>query len=319
MEKATEMDKNSPAGPDFLDLSLFDPVGNEEKTKAEFIRPSQTYWQDAWRRLKRDKLAMAGLCAVFAILALAVVGPWFSSYTYDTQNFMVANEPPSATHLFGTDMFGRDIYVRVLYGARISLAVGLVASLINLTIGVLYGGVSGFVGGKTDNLMMRVVDTIHSVPLMIYVILLMVLVGPGLKSIFITLGISYWSSMARIVRSEVMRIKNEEFVLAARVLGASNRRILLQHLLPNAMGPILVTLTFSIPQAIFAESFLSFVGLGVNAPMASWGVLSNDAISTLAIYPYQLFFPAAAISVTILAFNFLGDGLRDALDPRLRK
>jgi oligopeptide transport system permease protein len=319
MEKAIEMDKNSPAGPDFLDLSLFDPVGNDEKTKAEFIRPSQTYWQDAWRRLKRDKLAMAGLCAVVAILALAVVGPWFSSYTYDTQNFMVANEAPSATHLFGTDMFGRDIYVRVLYGARISLAVGLVASLINLTIGVLYGGVSGFVGGRTDNLMMRVVDTIHSVPLMIYVILLMVVVGPGLKSIFITLGISYWSSMARIVRSEVMRIKNEEFVLAARVLGASSRRILLQHLLPNAMGPILVTLTFSIPQAIFAESFLSFVGLGVSAPMASWGVLSNDAISTLAIYPYQLFFPAAAISVTILAFNFLGDGLRDALDPRLRK
>jgi oligopeptide transport system permease protein len=321
MDKMMEkiIDKNPPVGPDFSDPALFAPVGNDEKTKAEFIRPSQTYWQDAWRRLKRDKLAVTGLCAVVAILALAVAGPWFSSYTYDTQNFMVANEPPSTTHLFGTDMFGRDIYVRVLYGARISLAVGLVASLINLTIGVLYGGVSGFVGGKTDNLMMRIVDTIHSVPLMIYVILLMVVVGPGLKSIFITLGISYWSSMARIVRSEVMRIKNEEFVLAARVLGASSRRILLQHLLPNAMGPILVTLTFSIPQAIFAESFLSFVGLGVSAPMASWGVLSNDAISTLAIYPYQLFFPAAAISVTILAFNFLGDGLRDALDPRLRK
>jgi oligopeptide transport system permease protein len=305
--------------PDFSDSTLFDPVGEDEKTGSEFIRPSQTYWQDAWRRLKGDKLAMTGLCAVIAIFALAVAGPWFSSYTYDTQDFMVSNEPPSMTHLFGTDMFGRDICVRVLYGARISLAVGFVASLINLTIGVLYGGVSGFVGGKVDNLMMRVVDTIHSVPLMIYVILLMVVVGPGLKSIFITLGISYWSSMARIVRSEVMRVKNEEFVLAARALGASNRRMLLRHLIPNAMGPILVTLTFSIPQAIFAESFLSFVGLGVSAPMASWGVLSNDAISTLAIYPYQLFFPAAAISVTILAFNFLGDGLRDALDPRLRK
>ena len=313
------MDKISVAVPDLSDPSLFQPVGHDEKNKSEFVRPSQSYWQDAWRRLKRDKLALSGLFMVLAILALAVVGPWFSSYTYDAQDFMVANEPPSLTHVFGTDMFGRDIYVRVLYGARISLAVGLVASLINLTIGVIYGGISGFVGGKTDNLMMRIVDTIHSIPLMIYVILLMVVVGPGLKSIFITLGISYWASMARIVRSEVMRIKNEEFVLAARVLGASSRRMLLQHLIPNAMGPILVTLTFSIPQAIFAESFLSFVGLGVSAPMASWGVLSNDAIGTLAIYPYQLFFPAAAISVTILAFNFLGDGLRDALDPRLRK
>ena len=313
------MDKISMAVPDLKDPALFEPVGAEAKNKAEFIRPSQSYWQDAWRRLNRDKLAMAGLVAIVAILALAVAGPWMSAYTYDAQNFLEANEPPSGKHLFGTDMFGRDICVRVLYGARISLAVGLVASLINLTIGVIYGGISGFVGGKVDNLMMRIVDTIHSIPLMIYVILLMVVVGPGLKSIFITLGISYWSSMARIVRSEVMRIKNEEFILAARVLGASNRRMLLQHLIPNAMGPILVTLTFSIPQAIFAESFLSFVGLGVSAPMASWGVLSNDAIETLAIYPYQLFFPAAAISVTILAFNFLGDGLRDALDPRLRK
>ena len=322
MNMNTNMDmnenRNAVAVPDLNNALLFEPVGSEERNKAEFIRPSQSYWQDAWRRLKRDRLALLGLFTILAIFALAVLGPWFSTHTYDTQNFMVANEPPSATHLFGTDMFGRDLFVRVLYGARISLAVGLVASLINLTIGVVYGGISGFAGGKIDNLMMRVVDTIHSIPLMIYVILLMVVVGPGLKSIFITLGISYWSSMARIVRSEVMRIKNEEFVLAARVLGASRRRMLLQHLIPNAMGPILVTLTFSIPQAIFAESFLSFVGLGVSAPMASWGVLSNDAIGTLGIYPYQLFFPAAAISVTILAFNFLGDGLRDALDPRLR-
>lgn len=313
------MDRDFGIAPDLKDRTIFEPVGAEQKRKGEFIRPSQSYWQDAWHRLKRDKLAMIGLFAIIAIFILAIAGPWMSDYTYDTQNFMEANEPPSVRHIFGTDMFGRDIYVRVLYGARISLAVGLVASFINLTIGVIYGGISGFVGGKLDNLMMRIVDTIHSIPLMIYVILLMVVVGPGLKSIFITLGISYWSSMARIVRSEVMRIKNEEFILAARVIGASNRRMLLQHLIPNAMGPILVTLTFSIPQAIFAEAFLSFVGLGVSAPMASWGVLSNDAIETLAVYPYQLFFPAAAISITILAFNFLGDGLRDALDPRLRK
>ena len=206
-----------------------------------------------------------------------------------------------------------------MYGARISLAVGFLASFIELFIGVIYGGISGFKGGKVDDVMMRIVDVIYSVPAMIYVILLMVVVGPGLKSIFITLGISYWAPMARMVRAEVMRLKNEEFVIAARVTGASSARILFRHIIPNAMGAILVTLTFSVPSAIFTEAFLSFVGLGVNAPMASWGVLSSDAVEALAVYPYQLFFPAAAISITILAFNFLGDGLRDALDPKLRK
>ena len=297
----------------------FTPLSQSEKLNSEFIRPSKSYFQDAWARLKNDKLAFLGLIIIIVIILMAIFAPYFSSYEYDEQDFTVINEFPSFEHLFGTDMFGRDIFVRVLYGARISLSVGFIASLINLFIGVIYGGISGFAGGKIDNIMMRIVDVIYSVPVMIYVILLMVVVGPGLKSIFITLGISYWASMARIVRAEVMRLKNEEFVLAARVIGASNSRILLRHLIPNAMGPILVTLTFSIPSAIFTEAFLSFVGLGVNAPMASWGVLSNDAIGSLAIYPYQLFFPAAAISITILAFNFLGDGLRDALDPRLRK
>ena len=295
--------------PDLNDASLFEFVGAEEKNKAEFIRPSQTYWQDAWQRLKRDKLAMFGLFLIVGIFLMAIFGPLLSPYAYDEQDFLISNEFPSWAHPFGTDMFG----------ARISLAVGLMASLINLTIGVIYGSISGFVGGRTDDVMMRIVDTIRSVPTMIYVILLMVVVGPGLKSIFITLGINYWTNMARIVRAEIMRVKNEEFVLAARVIGASPARMLLRHLIPNAMGPILVTLTFCIPQAIFAEAFLSFVGLGVSAPMASWGVLSSDAMNALMVYPYQLFFPAMAISLTILAFNFFGDGLRDALDPRLRK
>lgn len=305
--------------PDLNDASLFEFVGAEEKNKAEFIRPSQTYWQDAWQRLKRDKLAMFGLFLIVCIFLMAIFGPMLSPYAYDEQDFLISNEFPSWAHPFGTDMFGRDMFVRVMYGARISLAVGLMASLINLTIGVIYGSISGFVGGRTDDVMMRIVDTIRSVPTMIYVILLMVVVGPGLKSIFITLGINYWTNMARIVRAEIMRVKNEEFVLAARVIGASPARMLLRHLIPNAMGPILVTLTFCIPQAIFAEAFLSFVGLGVSAPMASWGVLSSDAMNALMVYPYQLFFPAMAISLTILAFNFFGDGLRDALDPRLRK
>ena len=301
------------------DPVMFEPLLLEERAGAETQRASLSYWQDVKRRLLKDPLAVLGLIVIVLVLLLAVFGPMFSPYEYDAQDFMVSDEPPSWSHWFGTDMFGRDIFVRVLYGARISLAVGFLASFINLFIGVIYGGISGFTGGRTDNVMMSIVDVIYSVPVMIYVILLMVVVGPGLKSIFITLGISYWASMARIVRAEVMRLKNEEFVLAARVLGASAGRILLRHLIPNAMGPILVTLTFSIPSAIFTESFLSFVGLGVSAPMASWGMLCSDAVGALPVYPWQLFFPAGAISITILAFNFLGDGLRDALDPRLRK
>ena len=301
------------------DPELFLPLPDDERDTAEILRPSRTYWQDVRSRLVKDPLAVLGLIVILLIVGLAVFGPMFSPYEYDAQDFMMSNEPPSLSHWFGTDMFGRDLFVRVMYGARISLAVGFVASIISLFIGVTYGGISGYVGGKTDNLMMSIVDVIYSVPMMIYVILLMVVLGPGLKSIFITLGISYWAPMARIVRAEVLRLKNEEFILAARVIGASPSRILFRHLIPNAMGPVLVTLTFSIPGAIFTEAFLSFVGLGVSAPMASWGVLSSDAVGSLAIYPYQLFFPAGAISITILAFNFLGDGLRDALDPKLRK
>ncbi len=301
------------------DPSLFEPLSPDEKIHSETLRPSLTYWSDAWRRLKHDSLALFGLIVIVTILLLAIFGPMFSPYEYDAMDFMCINETPSMSHWFGTDIFGRDIFVRVMYGARISLAVGFMASIISLFIGVIYGGISGFAGGRTDEIMMGIVDVIYSVPMMIYVILLMVVVGPGLKSIFITLGITYWAPMARMVRAEIMRLKNEEFILAARVIGASSKRILLRHLIPNAMGSVLVTLTFSIPGAIFTEAFLSFVGLGVSAPMASWGVLSNDAVGTLSMYPWQLFFPASAISITILAFNFLGDGLRDALDPKLRK
>lgn len=301
------------------DAEEFMPLSAEEKAGAETLRPSRTYWTDAWLRLKEDKLAVIGLCVIAVVILFAVFAPMLSRYEYDEMDFNFSNEPPGLIHWFGCDMFGRDLFVRVAYGARISLAVGFIASFISLFIGVIYGGISGYRGGKIDDLMMRIVDVIYSVPSMIYVILLMVVVGPGLKSIFITLGISYWAPMARMVRAEVMRLKNEEFVTAARVTGASPTRILLRHIIPNAMGAVLVTLTFSVPSAIFTEAFLSFVGLGVSAPMASWGVLSSDAVPAMAIYPWQLFFPAGAISITILAFNFLGDGLRDALDPKLRK
>ena len=207
----------------------------------------------------------------------------------------------------------------MLYGARISLSIGIVASLLNFLIGVTYGGIAGFMGGRVDRIMMNIVDVLYSIPVLLYVILLMVVLKPGLTNIFIALGIGYWLQMARIVRGQILSMKEQEFVLAARTIGASRRRILIKHLIPNAIGAIVVTLSLCIPDAIFTEAFLSFIGLGVSAPMASWGVLASEGVTSLKAYPFQLFFPAIAISVTMLAFNFLSDGLRDVLDPKMRR
>ncbi|MBP2654522.1 MAG: ABC-type transporter, integral rane subunit [Firmicutes bacterium] len=296
----------------------FTPV-TRDNAEQEILRPSLTYWQDAWQRLKRNKLAMLGLYIIVFLLLAAVFGPLFSNTSYSDQNLLQANRPPSSEHWFGTDNLGRDLFIRVLYGARISLAIGIVASLLNFTVGVAYGGIAGFVGGRTDRFMMNVVDVLYGVPVLLYVILLMVVLKPGLTNIFIALGIAYWLQMARIVRGQILVIKEQEYVLAARTIGAGKWRILLRHLIPNSMGAIIVTMTLAIPDAIFTEAFLSFIGLGVAAPMASWGVLASEGINSLRSYPFQLLFPALAISITMLAFNFLGDGLRDALDPRMRR
>jgi len=221
------------------------------------------------------------------------------------------------SYRFGTDMMGRDILVRVLYGARISLMVAFIAAIVNFFIGVLYGGISGYLGGNVDNVMMRIVDVIGTIPLTLYVILIMVTLGStGFLSIVIALGSVYWVGMARIVRAQVLSLKEQEFILAAKTIGTSPFRILTKHLIPNAMGSIIVTVTMLIPSAIFTESFLSFIGLGVSAPMASWGTLCSDALEGLRISPYQLIFPAAAICLTMFCFNFLGDGMRTALDPK---
>ena len=269
--------------------------------------------------MKKDKMAIAGLCFIVFLMLLALIGPMFSSIGYADQDFNNVNAGPSYEHWFGTDSLGRDLFIRVLYGARISLSIGLIASLINLVIGVLYGGISGLMGGKVDRIMMNIVDVLYSVPTLLYVILLMVVFKPGLLNIFIALGISYWLQMARIVRGQVLSIKEQEFVLAAISMGASKWRLLTKHLIPNAVGSIVVSWSLSIPDAIFTEAFLSFIGLGVSAPMASWGVLASEGINSMRGYPFQLFFPAAAISLTMLAFNFLSDGLRDALDPKMRR
>ncbi|HWR45308.1 ABC transporter permease [Sporomusa sp.] len=301
-----------------LNSELFEPIVHSSPAETS-TRPGTTYRQDAWRRLKKNKLAMISLYTIAFIILVAVVGPWLSTVSYSDQNLSETNRPPSAGHWFGTDNLGRDLFIRVLYGARISLAIGFVASLLNLTIGVVYGGIAGFLGGRVDRIMMNIVDILYGIPVLLYVILLMVILKPGLTNIFIALGIAYWLGMARIVRGQILSLKEQEYVLAARTIGASNWRILFRHLIPNSMGPIIITMTLAIPEAIFTEAFLSFIGLGVAAPMASWGVLASEGVTSLRSYPFQLFFPAMAISITMLAFNFLGDGLRDALDPRVRR
>ena len=301
-----------------INKDLFVPL-EREILQVQKKEETLGYWQDAWIRLKKNKMALLGLIIIVCLIIVAIFGPIFSSHTYDEQNLMMTNSSPSWEHWFGTDNLGRDVFIRVLYGARISLAIGIVASLLNLFIGVIYGGIAGFFGGKIDRIMMNIVDILYSVPTLLYVILLMVILKPGLINIFIALGIGYWLQMARIVRGQILSMKEQEFILAARTIGVSKKRILFRHLLPNAMGAIIVTMTLAIPDAIFTEAFLSFIGLGVSAPMASWGVLASEGVNNLRAYPFQLFFPAVAISVTMLAFNFLGDGLRDVLDPKMRR
>lgn len=386
----------------------------------EDSRPSLTYWADAWRRLKKNKLSMVGFAAIIFIILFGLVGPFLTPYSYSDQMNDFKNLPPvlevipvkedmnfylskdynmivvadsgkvlerlelpalnkdarkktytyimvedgmekevvldfsynllkdkqgydynytieydgkvyteldavdsklNTAYPFGTDSLGRDMLTRVMYGARISLAIAFIATIVNLFIGVIYGSIAGYEGGRVDNIMMRIVDIINSIPLVLYVILLMVTFkeSDGLTNIIIALSSVYWVSMARLVRGQMLSLKEQEFVLAARVIGVPKHKIIFRHLIPNAMGPIIVSMTMMIPTAVFTEAFLSFIGLGVSAPQASWGTLANNALSGLTTYPYQLFFPALAIALTMLAFNFLGDGLRDALDPRLRK
>ena len=297
----------------------FTPITYEQDQAEKIVGESTSYWKDAWRRFRQNKLAIAGVVIIIILGLMALIGSHIADYNYRVNALMNANQSPSAEHWFGTDNLGRDMFARTWEGAKISLFIGLTAAFIDLIIGVIWGSVSGYIGGRVDEILMRIADILSALPYLLVVILLMVVLPQGLWTLIIAMTITGWINMARIVRGEVMRLKTEEYVLAAKSLGASTVRIIAKHLIPNMLGPILVTLTLTVPTAIFTEAFLSFLGLGVPAPLASWGTMTSDGLQALRYYPYQLFFPAFFISLTMLAFNVVGDGLRDALDPKDRR
>jgi len=282
------------------------------------VRPSISFWSDAWRRIRKNKIAMISLLFILCIGIGSLVCPIFSAYKYTETNLACANEGPSAEHWFGTDSVGRDLWTRVWIGARVSLCVGFLGAILPSIIGIVVGGISGYIGGWVDMVMMRIVDILMCIPSMIYVILIMLYIGSGVTPIILALALTGWMGSARSTRALVLQLKNREFVLAAKTLGASPGRLIFKHLIPNTLGYVLVGITQAIPGAIFQEAFLSYIGLGVQPPMTSWGQLAQMGSAVFLVYPYQLLFPALFVSLTMLSFNLFGDGLRDALDPRLR-
>ena len=276
-------------------------------------------WADAWVRLKKNKLAVAGLAVVLSLIVIALITPWIAPYDYQQQNLELGATPPSMAHWFGTDVFGRDLLTRVMYGGRVSLAVGMIATSVALLIGVTWGTIAGYVGGRTDIIMMRIVDALYALPFIIFIILLMVVFGRSLLLLFVAIGAVEWLTMARIVRGQVLSIRNQEFVEAARSMGLSTAHIIWRHIVPNSLGPIIVYATLTVPQVMLLEAFLSFLGLGIQPPQSSWGVLISDGVEVMEDAPWLLIFPGLALSITLFALNFLGDGLRDALDPQASK
>jgi oligopeptide transport system permease protein len=297
----------------------FKVVGPKGSDAEKISKPSLSFWKDVMQRFRQNKLAMFGVVLLVILIIMAIFGPYMSGYDYATNDLANKNQPPNSEHWFGTDDLGRDVFTRTWEGARISIFIGLAAAIIDFTIGVLWGGIAGYKGGRVDEYMMRIADVIYGIPYLLLVILLMVVLGQSLGTMILAMTITGWINMSRIVRGQVLSLKGQEYVLASRTLGASTSRIMAKHLIPNTMGPILVTLTLTIPSAIFTESFLSYLGLGLTPPLASWGTMASEGLPALKYYPWRLFFPAMFICLTIFAFNVIGDGLRDALDPRLRK
>ena len=298
--------------------TLFHAVKNNHIVKESENAIPIVFSRENWNRLKNHRSALIGITILFFLLLGAIICPMISKYTYYETRLHLKNLPPSSDFWFGTDELGRSVFTRIWWGARISLFVGITAALIDMMIGVFYGAFSGLMGGGIDEVMMKLVDIFQAIPNLLIVILLMVIFGQGIFTIMIAMTLTGWLNMARIVRAQILSLREQDFITAAYAMGASRARILTKHLIPNCMGSIITTMTLTIPTAIFTEAFLSFLGLGVQAPIASWGTMASDGLSALSYFPWRLFFPAFFISTTMLAFNLLGDGLRDLFDPRLR-
>ncbi|AQQ54596.1 ABC transporter permease [Planococcus lenghuensis] len=308
-----------------IDDALFRPADPDRVKPPEIVRPSLSVWRETSVSILKNKMAVLGLILLFLLIFFAIFGPLMVPYSPSDQSLTQSNLAPSSEHWFGTDDLGRDMWARTWYGARVSLTIGFAAAFIDLLLGTIVGGISGYMAGRgkkgdrVDNVLMRFVEILYGIPYLLVVILLMVMMEPGIVTIIIALSVTGWVGMARIVRGQILQLKSQEYVLAAEKLGTSHGKIISRHLIPNTLGIIIVNLTFTIPTAIFAEAFLSFIGLGVQAPHASWGTMANDALGViLSGQWWRLFFPGLMISLTMLAFNAFGDGLQDALDPKIR-
>jgi len=281
------------------------------------VSQGSSLWSDAWRRLLANKAAVAGGIILLILIFLAIFAPWIAPHSYSYQNLELGAQPPSGNFLLGTDTLGRDLFSRILYGARVSLMVGFVATGVALVIGVSWGIIAGYFGGRIDSVMMRIVDVLYGLPFIIFIILLMVIFGRNIWLLFGAIGAVEWLTMARIVRGQVLTIKNQEYVLAAQAMGVTNIQMFRKHIFPNILGPIAVYATLTIPQVMLLEAFLSFLGLGIQPPMSSWGTLIRYGVESMEEYSWLLIYPGLTFTITLFALNFFGDGLRDALDPKI--
>lgn len=302
-----------------IPIELFEDAIVDNDEKERIASPSLSVFQDGWLRLKKNKAAVVSLAVLAIIILLAIFGPAFSKYSYYATDYKNTYQRPTIAHPFGTDQFGRDQWTRIWHGTRISLLIAVAAAFIDLFIGVSFGSVSALLGGRIDAIMQRIIEILVGIPHLIIVILLMMVMPAGVWTVIIALSITGWVNMARLVRAQILKLKNLEFVMAAQVLGTSSRGIILKHLIPNTIGVIVINVMFTIPSAIFTEAFLSFIGIGLAEPKASLGVLINNGYQVLHNYPYLLIFPAIVIVLIMVCFSILGDGLRDALDPKMRQ
>lgn len=301
-----------------VNCDLFVIRGKDTKKMEGISRPSLSFWQDAWRRLKKNRLAFAGLCLIVLYAILAVFAPMLSKYEFSAMDSAAKHAGPSLEHWLGCDATGRDQWVRIWMGARVSLAIGLISAIVNMCVGAVIGGLCGYYGGKLDMIVMRIVDILYGIPSLIITILVMMVLGKGIAPLIVAMCIVGWIGTCRFVRGEVYRLKEQDFVLAAKVLGVSDFSIIVKHIIPNIMGMLITNLCMAIPGAIFQEAFLSYIGLGISPPNCSWGILAKEGIQYLRIHPHEVLIPAFFICTTMLALNLLGNGLRDVVDPRLR-